>query len=145
MGIYSASKYAVEAMADAMRVELRGSGVAVSLVEPGPIKTRFGVNSVVKGQETLDENAPVYGARYRNHLAADASAQENKKPEPFTLPPEAVAAKIAHALEASRPRIRYPVTIPAHIGAWMRRLAPDAFVDYLMWFRTSRRYNDSSR
>jgi len=127
MGIYAASKFALEGMSDALRVELRGSGVAVSLVEPGPIITSFGKAARLRGEDQLDAVGPHFRDRYEKHLS-------KRKLEPgfFSKSPEAVAMKIRHALESSRPRRRYPVTAVAYIGTWMSRFMPTAVLDALM-------------
>ncbi|MDZ4198690.1 MAG: SDR family NAD(P)-dependent oxidoreductase, partial [Kiritimatiellia bacterium] len=98
MGAYSATKFAVEALSDALRVELLGSGVSVSIVEPGPIDTEFGTNASQSGMATLDPDASVFGEMYRKKLDR-VSTRRNRK-ELFRLPPEAVARAIEHALES---------------------------------------------
>ncbi len=129
MGIYSASKFAVEAMADAQRVELMGTGVRISLVEPGPIVTRFSKNAV----QATQGDFTVKGSRFESLYEKELKNRETKgKEKPFALPPEAVARKIAHALTSARPRRRYHVTLPASLGALMSRLAPDALVDWIL-------------
>jgi short-subunit dehydrogenase len=125
--VYSASKFAMEALSDALRIELDGSGIAVSLVEPGPIASAFRKNAVKIAHETLDFESSRWGTVFRAEVERRLG-----NPQPFnrfTLPPESVASKIAHALESPRPRIRYCVTIPAYAGAWARRLFPDAMTD----------------
>lgn len=128
--MYSASKYAMEAMSDGLRIELDGSGIAVSLVEPGPILTAFGKNASENAQRTLDVASSHFGTRYRRIL----ERRKDRPPPPrrFVLPPEAVALKIAHALESPRPRIRYCVTLPAYAGALVRRFSPDGFTDWML-------------
>lgn len=111
-GAYSASKYALEAWADALRRELFASGVQVSLIEPGPIATRFSDN-VQQGQP----DQPV--------LNSDLVGR-------FTLPVEAVVKKVCHALESQRAKPRYPVTLIAHAGILLNRLLPDRIMDRLM-------------
>lgn len=130
MGIYSASKHALESMSDAMRVELTGTGIAVSIVEPGPIKTDFGKNALARSKEQL----PRVESRFKEQYKQKALEREKEqdKPHLFALPPEAVALKILHALESPRPRRRYAVTFVAHVGAFMRRFLPDALMDILM-------------
>ena len=131
MGVYAASKFAVEALSDALRVELRGSGVAVSLVEPGPIETAFRRNAFERGCETLDPDrarfASVYESEGRRRIE-----REFRSSDPFTAPPEAVARVILHALESRRPRRRYPVTLPARAGVLLARWLPAAWVDGLL-------------
>lgn len=143
MGVYSATKFAMEALGDAQRVELHGSGVTVSIVEPGPIETAFGENAARSGRETLRPEASVFGGVYRTKL--DRVSTRPARRELFRLPPEAVAKAIAHALESPRPRRRYPVTVPAHLGAWMARILPDAVLDRILLGYVRGRAADSAR
>lgn len=131
-GAYSATKFAMEALTDAMRVELRDTGVAVSLVEPGPIATRFGQNAARQVEEHLDLDSAKHASTYRQMLERRKGKSITK---PFTKPPEAVAKKILHALESRHPRIRYPVTVPAYVGAFMSRFAPTGLMDGVMSLR----------
>ena len=133
-GAYSASKFAMEALSDAMRVELADTGIAVSLIEPGPVATAFRANAVVKAEEHLAdlEDSPHQDLYDRELTRRDRQAQGARR---FTAQPEAVARRILHALSSGRPRSRYCITPQAHAGAWVRRLAPDALVDYV--FRRS--------
>ncbi len=129
VGCYCASKYAMEALSDAMRVELRTEGIAVSLIEPGPIRSAFRANSANHSRKGLDMCCGRYGDRYARRME---KAQAPQPKSVFTKPPEAVAVKIAHALEARRPRSRYCVTLPAYAGAFLRRFAPDTLLDALL-------------
>lgn len=129
LGIYSASKFAVEALADAQRVELLGTGVQISLVEPGPIITRFSRNAVQSSEKDLAQTQSRFATLYAKELADRDGAIGSKA---FALPPEAVARRIAHALTAPRARRRYRVTLPAHLGALMARFAPDALIDAIL-------------
>ena len=132
MGIYSASKFALRGMSDALRVELRGSGVAVSLVEPGPIRTRFGDNAATAGEAHMQTatGTSVFDSAYRDQLQRYHLKEE--QPSALTLPPEAVAVRIAHALESAHPRRRYPVTAVAWFGILMARLFPVGLVDAVL-------------
>jgi len=129
MGIYSASKFAVEALADAQRVELNGTGIKVSLVEPGPITTQFSKNAVGSSDGNLPTDSSRFSAMYKKELSLREGRSGSK---PFALPPEAVAKKIAHALTSPKPKRRYKVTVPAYLGAGLSRLAPDAFIDWIL-------------
>ncbi len=125
-GAYNATKYALEGIADTLRLELRGSGIHVCLVEPGPITSRFRANAHEMFRRHVDAEASFFRETYR--------AMENRltKPgpaAPFTLPPEAVLEKVIHLLESDRPRIRYPVTFPAYLFAWLKRLLPGRTLD----------------
>ena len=136
LGIYSATKFAVEALADAQRVELRGTGIRISLVEPGPIVTRFSENAAGMTREDVNLNSSRFADLYRRELDTRAGPKRTK---PFALPPEAVARKIAHALTAPRPRTRYHVTLPATLGALMSRMAPDSLIDGILGRELERR------
>lgn len=136
LGIYSATKFAVEALADAQRVELRGTGIGISLVEPGPIVTRFSENAVGMTRQDVNLERSRFADLYRRELDTRAGPKRTK---PFALPPEAVARKIAHALTAARPRTRYHVTLPATLGALMSRMAPDSLIDGILGRELERR------
>ena len=136
MGVYSASKFAVEALADAQRVELQGTGVWVSLVEPGPITTKFSKNAVKSSEGNLPSDTSRFSELYRKEL----QNRENRKgSKPFSLPPEAVARKVSHALTSTRPLRRYKVTLPAHLGALLSRSAPDALIDWILGWELKQR------
>ena len=128
LGIYSATKFAVEAMSDALRVELVDTGVYVSLIEPGPIITAFRANAVQAAEGHAAPEGSRFKAYYEKELARRKKSQ--KKVNWINRPPEDVALKIAHALESSWPCRRYPVTILAHVGALLRRFAPDSLMDW---------------
>ncbi|WFB36893.1 SDR family NAD(P)-dependent oxidoreductase [Kiritimatiellota bacterium B12222] len=128
MGIYSASKFAVEALADVQRIELNGTGVKISLVEPGPIITQFSNNAVKSSEHELPTSPSRFTALYQQEFAKRKASTRNK---PFALPPQAVAQKIAHALCSPHPRRRYQVTFPAHAGTLLRRFAPYTLLDYV--------------
>lgn len=129
MGAYSASKFALEALSDAWRVELYGSGVAVCIIEPGPIATRFGANALRYMEELLNKESSPFAEFYRAY--AD-QRRSGSRPSIFRLPPSAVARKIQHALESSRPKTRYPVTVPAIAALVLRRWLPDRVMDRLV-------------
>lgn len=128
LGIYSATKFAMEAMSDALRVELCDSGIAVSLVEPGPIITHFRQTCVTKADDHLEHDESAFRALYANEIERRRKQPVDKK-KPFAKPPEAVATAILHALDSRRPKRRYCITVPAYAGAILRRVAPDALID----------------
>lgn len=132
MGAYSATKFALEALSDALRMELHGSGITVSLVEPGPIRTRFGENAVTYGKKYLNFESSRFSHGYKRHMHSEPPGK-GRDEDRFTLGPETVAQKIYHALSSSRPYRRYPVTVPAYIGMFIRRAAPAALIDHIMY------------
>jgi NAD(P)-dependent dehydrogenase (short-subunit alcohol dehydrogenase family) len=127
-GAYNASKFALEALSDTLRLELRDTRIFVSLVEPGPIKSRFRDNAYAAFKANID----VAHSAHREKYAAMISRLEGRAGAlPFTLPADAVLAKVLHALEAARPRIRYPVTVPTHLFAALKRLLPYRALDWV--------------
>lgn len=138
MGAYCASKFALTALSHALRIELRGSGIGVSLVEPGPIDTAFSRNAIETARRELNPSTSVFAAAYRHQLGeVTGGASMNDR---FRKPPEAVARVVYHALTSRCPRRRYRVTLPAHAGALLSRLAPDGLLDRLLWRRMIARY-----
>jgi NADP-dependent 3-hydroxy acid dehydrogenase YdfG len=125
-GIYHATKYAVEALSDALRFEVRGFGVEVIIIEPGLIVTNFGETasaSVQTGGPYADFNravAETTAGAYRGPMAKLGGG------------PETVANTIAAALKAEHPKTRYPVTASAHLILTQRRLLPDRVWDLAM-------------
>jgi NAD(P)-dependent dehydrogenase (short-subunit alcohol dehydrogenase family) len=128
-GAYVASKFALEGLSDTLRLELAGSGIHVSLIEPGPILSRFRANSLRKWREHIDAEHSYHRERYRAMLAR---LQQEGPAMPFTLPPEAVLKRVIHALECRRPKPRYPVTFPSYLFALLRRLLSDRAMDRLL-------------
>jgi NAD(P)-dependent dehydrogenase (short-subunit alcohol dehydrogenase family) len=127
-GAYNASKFAIEALSDTLRLELRGTGIHVSLIEPGPIASRFVETSLKMFEANIDEAASHYKeayARQRARLGRGGSAR-------YKLGPEAVLEKLVHATEAASPRARYHVTTPTRYMALARRVLPQRALDYLL-------------
>ena len=120
-GAYTASKFAIEGLSVTMRMELDGSGIHVSLIEPGPIATRFTANALAKIRENIDLENSAHAKDYKRQLARlDGTGPVNK----HKLGPEAVYEVLRHALTARRPRPHYLVTKPAKQGALLKRLLP---------------------
>jgi NAD(P)-dependent dehydrogenase (short-subunit alcohol dehydrogenase family) len=127
-GAYNASKFALEALSDTLRLELRGTNIFISLVEPGPITSRFRDNAFAAYKAHIDKTR----SAHRDYYERVERRLGGTKPLPFTLPPEAVLAKVVHALEARRPKLRYPVTFPSHLFTWLRRFLPGRMLDRIM-------------
>jgi NAD(P)-dependent dehydrogenase (short-subunit alcohol dehydrogenase family) len=128
-GAYIASKYSLEGIADTLRLELRGSGIYVSLIEPGPIESRFRANSYDAYRRNIDAEQSVHRERY---LVMERRLVKEGAAVPFTLPPEAVLEKVIHALESRHPRVRYRVTVPTHLFAALKRVLPGRWMDRLL-------------
>ncbi|MDO8705749.1 MAG: SDR family NAD(P)-dependent oxidoreductase [Sulfuricaulis sp.] len=127
-GAYNASKFAIEALSDTLRLELRDTNIYVSLIEPGPITSRFRANAYAAFKRHIDREHSVY----REYYARVEKRLEGPKPLPFTLPPEAVLKKVIRALEARRPKARYAVTFPTHLFAILRRILPVRVLDQIL-------------
>ena len=127
-GAYSASKYAVEGMTDALRMELQGTGILVSLIEPGPIESEFLGTAIGSMNGAVDRAASPHAETYQHRLAAMQSGGRSR----FKLGPDAVARKVAHAVESPRPKIRYRVSILTYASALGKRLLPDRIVDMVI-------------
>lgn len=127
-GAYCASKFALEALSDAMRLELAGAGIFVSLIEPGPIRTRFLETALENFRRTID----IEGSAHRTTYLARLKGMEAGGKTTFKLEPEAVVEKLVHAVEARRPRLRYFVTKPTYVAAALKRVLPDRALDRLL-------------
>lgn len=120
-GAYNASKHAIEGLGVTLRMELDGSGIFVSLIEPGPIATRFTANALAAIEAHIDVENSAHAREYKRQLARlDGSGPINK----HKLGPDAVHAVLLHALNAPRPRPHYLVTKPAKQGVLLKRLLP---------------------
>lgn len=131
-GAYTASKYALEGLSLTLRMELEGSGIFVSLIEPGPIASRFTANALAHIRENIDLEGSVHAAAYRRELARlDGTGPVNR----YKLGPEAVYKVLRDALTSARPRPHYLVTTPAKRGYFLKKLLPaDLFYRLLRRF-----------
>ena len=129
VGGYCASKHALEALSNAQRMELRNSGIALSLVEPGPILSRFRGNAYESLRKKISKEDYFY-SEYKKTL--DRKLGKSQKNSLFTLGPKHVANKVVHALTSDHPKRRYLITYPAYAGYVMARILPDFAVDYFM-------------
>jgi short-subunit dehydrogenase len=127
---YHATKYAVESLSDALRFEVRGFGIDVIVIQPGPIKSRFGDTAVASLTTPASADSP-----YNAFKAALAKAIQDAYEGPMAKmagTSEAVAGVIEKAITAERPRTRYRITAVARILIGLRRVLPDRAFDALM-------------
>ena len=125
-GIYHATKYAIEALSDALRFEVRGFGVDVIVIEPGAIKTEFGPTAIAR-VDALGGSADY--AAFREVLKQQIRNAYEGPMAAFAAGPEAVAKVIEKAITARRPRTRYLIALGAHILVRLRRVLPDRVFD----------------
>jgi NAD(P)-dependent dehydrogenase (short-subunit alcohol dehydrogenase family) len=135
-GAYNASKYALEGIADTLRLELRNTGINISLIEPGPIESKFRENAYLAFQRHIEPRLsdPTRNGEGKSpHQGAYQSMierlQKSGPVAPFTLPADAVADALLHAITHSRPRIRYRVTFPTRLFAVLKRILSARLLD----------------
>jgi len=128
-GAYNASKFAIEGFSDTMRLELAGTDIHVSLIEPGPIESDFRANAHRAFQQHIVVDKSLHRERYKKMIER---FETSGNVQPFTLPPEAVLKRVVHALESKRPKIRYPVTFPTYLFAWLKRMMSDRMLDRIL-------------
>ena len=130
VGAYCASKFALEALTDAWRQELRPWGIQVSIIEPGNIQTPIWEKSSAAAQQLLE------GMPRRAHElygpAIEAVRKATAKLAASGIPPAAVARAVIHALTAKRPKTRYRVGMDATLIALLARYVPDRLRDTLV-------------
>jgi NAD(P)-dependent dehydrogenase (short-subunit alcohol dehydrogenase family) len=131
LGPYNASKFALEAISDSLRRELRGQGVAVSVVEPGGVRTPIWQKGNAAADALLEGMPREVDERYGRLI--EALRRESRKiEEERGVPPEAVAEVVGHALTARRPKTRYLVGRDAKLRARMAKVLPDRAFDALI-------------
>ena len=128
-GAYTASKYALEGLFLTQRMELAGSRIHVSLIEPGPIVSRFDLNAVEYFLDNVDVEGSVHAEAYKRRLNQLRSRGGVNR---FRLGPEAVYRQLDHALNARRPRAQYRVTIPTKVMAWVSAVAPRTALERIL-------------
>ncbi len=127
----SSTKFAVEGHADTLRLELRGTGIDVVLIEPGPIRTRFRTNAQPHYERWIDRQRTPWADFYRDTLEKRLYAVD-PAPDFMELPAGAVSAKLVRALESRRPAARYYVTTPTYMAGLAKRLLPARWLDALL-------------
>lgn len=124
MGAYCGSKFAIEALTDALRVEARPFGVGVALVEPGPVVTEFQRNALAVSQDILTSES-VYRPVYRAYLDGGFDMGRGATAE-------RVARVIRRALTARRPRSRYRVRFVDSVATGFVQITPRAVMDWVL-------------
>lgn len=128
-GAYNASKYALEGFADTLRLELVGSGIDISLIEPGPITSRFRENAYQHFLANIDRQNSVFTQQYQQ---MSVKFKTKGPVVPFTLTEDAVYQKLLHVVESKHPKVRYFVTFPTWLFAFLKRLLPARMLDKIL-------------
>ncbi len=128
-GAYNASKYAIEGLNDTLRLELHGSNIFVSMIEPGPISSRFRANALLYFKKNINTENSYFKSNYENLL----KKLETEGPVvPFTLPADAVYTKVFKALTAKHPKAHYYVTVPTYLFCYLKRILSTRMLDVLL-------------
>lgn len=128
-GAYNSSKYAIEGLCDTLRLELRGSGVDAILIEPGPIKSDFRKNALMKFNDNIDVKNSVHVKIYEKTL----ERLQSEGDAPFTLGEVAVYDVVMKAIKAKKPKIRYRVTLPTKLFSFLKRVLPASLLDTVLF------------
>lgn len=128
-GAYNSSKFAIEALADTLRLELKSSDIKVVLIEPGPIKTKFKDNSLKKFQENID----IENSFNKDFYKATLNRLKSEKNAPFTLNSDAVYEKLLKAINAKNPKARYFVTFPTYLFYYLKKILPICLMDKILF------------
>lgn len=128
-GAYCATKFALEGLTEVLRLEMQGTGIHVSLIEPGPIASRLRQNAIPHFERWIDWKSSARAAEYQSVLHRLYGPSRRDR---FELPPQAVTERLLQALESPRPAPRYFVTAPTHAVGAMRRLLPARAVEWVM-------------
>lgn len=129
-GAYNSTKFALEGLTDTLRVEMRGTGLHICLIEPGPVTSNFRINAIPQFERWIDWEASPRAEQYRTQLRK--RLYESAGPDRFELGPDAVLKRLVHACEAPRPRPRYYVTTPTYLAGTLRRVLPTRLLDRVM-------------
>lgn len=128
-GAYAGSKHAIEGLMLCMHQELQGSGIHVSLIEPGPVTSKIASNGLVWFLKNIDYENSVHRLAYKAQLERLRAGGSTSRLKPG---PEVVYVALRHALLSRRPRPHYVVTVPARIGVILKRILPAAMLYRLL-------------
>ncbi len=128
-GAYNASKFALEGLTDTLRLELEGTGVHISLIEPGPILSDFRKNALAALKSNIDRQNSRHREKYENTIQRLTKEGPTQR---FTLGPDAVYKRLHHALESKRPKPRYYVTFPTYLMGYLKRVLSTRRLDKIL-------------
>ena len=127
-GPYVASKFAIEGLVNTLRLELSDTSIKFSLIQPGPIESKFRANAYLAYKENVDSKHSNYQAQY-DLMIKRLDSDKNAK---YTLPPEAVLKCALHALKSNSPKIHYRVTFPTKLFSFLGRILPSSWMDKIL-------------
>ena len=127
-GPYVASKFAIEGLVSTLRLELSNTNIKFSVIQPGPIESKFRQNAFKAFKENVDTSNSYYLTQYESMIKRLKSGTNVK----FTLPPEAVLKCTIHALESNSPKNYYRVTFPTKLFALLDTILPSKLMDNIL-------------
>ena len=127
-GPYVASKFAIEGLVSTLRLELKNTKIKLSVIQPGPIESKFRQNAYKAFKENVDTSNSHFLNQYQSLIKRLKSGKNVK----FTLPPEAVLRCIIHALESNSPKNYYRVTFPTKLFALLGNILPSKLMDNIL-------------
>jgi short-subunit dehydrogenase len=126
-GCYNASKFALEGLAQTLRLELADTNIKVSTIQPGPITSKFRENAYQSFRNNIDVKNSIYQKKYQTMI----QRLKNDAPSRWTLPPQAVVKKVQHALEKT-PKNHYRITIPTKVVWILQRFLSSRIIDKIL-------------
>ncbi len=128
-GAYNSSKFALEALSDTLRLELANTNIFVSSIEPGPITSKFRMNSYKMFEKYIDQENSIHKQTYNK---MQKTLLKKGSVMPFTLSPESVLKRVIHALEAKSPQQHYYVTVPTYVLVTLKRFLPHRIMNWIL-------------
>lgn len=129
-GAYNASKYAIEGLADTLRLELADTKIFISTINTGPVTSKFRDNAVKKFQQNVDQENSAYKKEYDTQL--NARLESKKDDTPFNLPATSVADVIQNIMNTNNPKPRYYVTKATYILGFFKRILSTSLLDKIL-------------
>ena len=127
-GPYVASKFAIEGLVSTLRLELKNTNIKLSVIQPGPIESKFRQNAY----KAFKENVVTSNSHFLNQYQSMIKRLKSGKNVKFTLPPEAVLKCTIHALESNSPKNYYRVTFPTKLFAFLGNILPSKLMDNIL-------------
>jgi len=127
-GPYVASKFAIEGLVNTLRLELKDTYIKLSLIQPGPIESKFRENAFLAFKENVD----ITNSNFKEQYKVMIRRLNSKKNAKYTLPAEAVLEATIHALKSNSPNIHYRVTFPTKLFAFLGRILPSSWMDSIL-------------
>lgn len=129
-GAYNASKYAIEGLADTLRLELADTKITISTINTGPVTSKFRDNAVKKFKENVDQENSAYKKEYDTQL--NARLENDKDTTPFNLPATSVVDIIQNIMNTDNPKPRYYVTKATYILGFLKRILSTSILDKIL-------------